>query len=425
MIADDAFAEVKALVIARTGHHYYVDKDSQLADRIAQRMAATGDATLADYGARLRDPTDPEWPRLESAVTINETFFFRFAEQFAALRTTILPAMIDRHRDDKRLRIWSVGCSTGAEAHSVAVVLVDLLGEAIADWRIALTGTDIDEAALDAARRAEYSSWALRTMGETERARLFDRTGDRYRLKDRYRGIARFERHNLLSMIDAAAPLGFSDYDLILCRNVLIYFRQEDATAIVGALARRLATDGVLLLGHAEPNPGFDAVADSELIAGILTYRTLGTRPKPVPPTPPVIETVPAPHVDKSRSAPPPRPPAPPPPTPKAEAPLVVRTPDAVAHYFAALDALAADDKERAERAFRDALYLDRSFAMAHYQFGHYLLAQGRAPDGRRSLTNALRVASALAPDTELAEGEGMTAGAMAAAIRHTIGPHR
>lgn len=423
MIDDDAFGEVKALVIARTGHHYYVDKDAQLADRVAQRMAATGDATPTDYLARLRDPADPEWPQLESAVTINETFFFRFAEQFEALRTTILPAMIERHQEEKRLRIWSVGCSTGAEAHSVAVLLGDLLGDTIADWRIALTGTDIDEAALEAARQAEYSSWALRTMGEAERVRLFDRNGDRYRLKDRYRRIARFERHNLLAMIDAAAPLGFSDYDLILCRNVLIYFRQEDATAIVGALAGRLAPDGILLLGHAEPNPGFDAVADSALTAGILTYRTLGTRPRPAPP-PPVVPT-PLAKSAPSRPAPVTTRPKPAAPAPVAETPAVVRTPDAVAHYVAALDALAANDKDRAERAFRDALYLDRSFAMAHYQFGHYLLAQGRAPDGRRSLTNALRVANALAPDTELAEGDGMTAGAMAAAIRHTIGHAR
>lgn len=418
MIGDEAFAEVKAMVITRTGHHYYADKDAQLAEHVARRMAATGDATIDDYRARLRDPADAEWPQLESAVTINETFFFRFAEQFTALKTTILPAMIARHREDRRLRIWSVGCSTGAEAHSVAVLLADLLGDEITDWRIALTGTDIDEAALAAARKAEYSSWALRTMGEGERVRLFDRIGERYRLKDRYRGIARFERHNLLAMIEAAAPMGFSDYDLILCRNVLIYFRQDDATAIVGALAGRLAADGILLLGHAEPNPGFDAVADSGQTAGILTYHMRGSRQKP-PPAPHPVEARPVPTPRAPRPAPPRTPaPAPAPPAP----PAAIRTPDAVARYVAALEALASGDKDQAERAFRDALYLDRSFAMAHYQFGHYLLAQGRTPDGRRSLTNALRVATSLAPDAELAEGDGMTAGAMAAAIRHTIG---
>lgn len=418
MIHDDAFAEIKALVIARTGHHYYADKDAQLAERIAHRMAATGDATPAAYRDRLRDPHDAEWPLLESAVTINETFFFRFAEQFDALRSDILPRLIRRNAAEKRLRIWSVGCSTGAEAHSIAIVLSDLLGDAIGEWRIALTGTDIDEAALNAARQADYSSWALRTMGEAERVRLFERNGDRYRLRERYRGLARFERHNLMSMIDGTGALGFTDYDLILCRNVLIYFAQEHATAIVGALVERLAPEALLLLGHAEPNPGFDAVADPVQVAGVLAYRPKGSVERVVPVVPVAVAPPPAPPPAPPKRAIPVRPvPVPP--------PLVERTPDAVARYFAALDALASGDKDSAERAFRDALYLDRSFAMAHYQFGHYLLAQGRQPDGKRSLTNALRVAAALDPATELAEGEGMTAGAMTAAIRHIIGTTR
>ncbi len=418
MIRDDAFAEVKALVIARTGHHYYIDKDAQLAERIAHRMAETGDTTLAAYLDRLRDPDHAEWPLLESAVTINETFFFRFAEQFDALRTVILPRLIARNAAEKRLRIWSVGCSTGAEAHSIAILLSDLLGEAIGEWRIALTGTDIDDAALTAARQADYASWALRTMGDAERARLFDRTGERYRLKERYRATARFERHNLLSLIDGTAALGFTEYDLILCRNVLIYFAQDHATAIVGALVERLAQDGLLLLGHAEPNPGFDAVADAAQVAGILAYRPRGSvvRAASVVAPPPVVQRVPAPPPAPLRAS---RKPV------AAPVPVVERMPDAVARYFAALDALAGGDRDLAERAFRDALYLDGSFAMAHYQFGHYLLAQGRQPDGKRSLTNALRVAAALDPATELTGGDGMTAGAMTAAIRHIMGSAR
>ncbi|KQM85232.1 hypothetical protein ASE70_17935 [Sphingomonas sp. Leaf22] len=418
MIRDEAFAEVKALVIARTGHHYYIDKDAQLAERIAHRMAETGDTTLAAYLERLRDRDHAEWPLLESAVTINETFFFRFAEQFDALRTVILPRLIARNAAEKRLRIWSVGCSTGAEAHSIAILLSDLLGKAIDEWRIALTGTDIDDAALTAARKADYSSWALRTMDDAERVRLFDRTGERYRLKERYRATARFERHNLLSLIDGTAALGFTEYDLILCRNVLIYFAQDHATAIVGALVERLAQDGLLLLGHAEPNPGFDAVADTVQVAGILAYRPRGSvvrtasvsAPPPVMQRPPTLAPV-QPRASRKPVAAPP--------------PVVERMPDAVARYFAALDALAGDDRDSAERAFRDALYLDGSFAMAHYQFGHYLLAQGRQPDGKRSLTNALRVAAALDPATELTGGDGMTAGAMTAAIRHIMGSAR
>ncbi|MEP9402154.1 protein-glutamate O-methyltransferase CheR [Sphingomonas sp. VNH70] len=415
---DPGFAEIKALVIERTGHHYYADKDAQLLERIVQRMAARGDATLAAYRDRLRDGDGDEWPQLESAVTINETFFFRFAEQFAALRDRILPDLIAARAGERRLRIWSVGCSTGAEAHSVAILLADLLGEAIGEWRIQLTGTDIDDAALAAARQAEYSSWALRTMGEGERARLFDRHGERYRLKDAYRGIARFERHNLMAMIADAAPLHFADYDLILCRNVLIYFSHDHATRIVGALAERLAEGGVLLLGHAEPNPAFDAVADPVQLGGVLAYRRRGSVPPPPvaqvvsePPSPRI--TLPRPARPMPRVARPVPAPAPPPGEPAGR--------DAVACYLAALSAMALGERAVAERGFRDALYLDRSFAMAHYLLARNLLADGRTDDGRRSLTNALRLAAALPPDAELAEGDGMTAGALAAAARHAI----
>ncbi len=412
---DPVFAQVKAMVIARTGHHYYADKDGQLHERVAQRMAERGDATLAAYRDRLLADDGDEWPQLESAVTINETFFFRFAEQFTALREHILPALIEAHRSTRRLRIWSVGCSTGAEAHSIAVLLHDLLGEGIADWRIALTGTDIDEAALTVARAADYGAWSLRTLGEAERARLFDRTGDRYRLKPRYRGLARFERHNLMTMVADAAPLHFDGYDLILCRNVLIYFAHDDATRIVGALAARLGEGGSLLLGHAEPNPAFDAVADPTQVGGILVYRPHGSVPRPTARVAEPVAPVPPPAPRAPRIAVPPRP------VPPAPPPIVARASDAVACYLTALGAMAAGERERAERGFRDALYLDRSFAMAHYLLGRHLLAAGRIDDGRRSLTNALRVAAALPPDTELAEGEGMTAGAMAAAARHAI----
>jgi chemotaxis protein methyltransferase CheR len=416
MSTDDAiFAEVKAMVIARTGHHYYTDKDGQLRDHVVQRMAACGDAELSAYRDRLRDATNAEWPLIESAVTINETFFFRFAEQFDALRRDILPKLIERHRSDRRLRIWSVGCSTGAEAHSIAILLVDMLGDAIKDWRIALTGTDIDEAALTAARQADYSAWALRTLGEPERERLFDRDGARYRLKERYRTLARFERHNLMTMIDDAAPLHFTDYDLILCRNVLIYFSHDHATRIVGALAARLAEEGTLLLGHAEPNPDFDSLAIPTRIGGILTYRRPGT----VGPTP---------HPEPFVALPPPPAPAVPPPRPVVRRSVPVAPPprpavtDATSRYLAGLGAMALGEREIAERGFRDALYLDRSFAMAHYLLGRHLLAQGRDVDGKRSLTNALRLAAALPAEAELTEGDGMTAGAMVAAVRHAIG---
>ncbi len=111
----------------------------------AQAIRACG---LADGAGNLAllDRSESEWAALEAENTIGETFFFRYAEQFAALRETILPERIAARADERRLRIWSAGCSTGAETYSLAILLRELLGERLPDWRIGLTGTDINHA---------------------------------------------------------------------------------------------------------------------------------------------------------------------------------------------------------------------------------------------------------------------------------------
>lgn len=419
-------------------------------------MAANGIDTLADYAARLADPdaASAEWRALESAITINETFFFRFAEQFDVLRRCVLPKLLRERRAKRQLRVWSVGCSTGAEAHSVSILLRDLLGDAVSEWKIGITGTDIDDAAIAAAREARYTSWALRTLGEAERERLFDREDDRWRLKARYRGLARFEHANMMALLDDDAPLQFSEFDIILCRNVLIYFRSDVAKQLVGALVRRLAPTGLLFIGHAEPNPEFADVARPVLIEGVLAYARLdgpAELPAAAPAPPPSLASLAPPPAAPVKAAPPvsppPQPAPPPPPTsppPKPAAAGEVRTAlsrgdasqalelaeqevlatprDPVAHYLAALGALALGDGVRAERGFRSALYLDNGFAMAHYLLGRHLLAHGRDAEGNRALRNAARAAAGMANDVELPEGDGMTAGSLVAAVRATLG---
>ena len=441
-IDDAAFQALKAEVIDRTGHHYYADKDAQLWERVATCMEARGLAGIDDYLALLA-ADDAEWRRLESAITINETFFFRFAEQFDMLRRTLLPRLLAAAKAERRLRIWSVGCSTGAEPYSIAILLDDLLGAGLADWRISITGTDIDETALAAARAAIFSPWALRTLGEDERARLFERKGNAYHLKPHYRGLVRFEPHNMMALLDPAAPLGFSDYDLILCRNVLIYFRPDVATRLAGALAGRLAPCGYLLVGHAEAGPDVARVATPDEVAGILTYRRPDfareadapieppaplppavRRPKPRPIRAHAITSAPplvaAETLDDARAA-----------LASGDIATAIRLAqtgvdaapdDPVPQYLLALAALALGDAAGAEQGFRRALYLDNRFAMAHYLLGRQLLAMGRKDDGRRALANAARAVAPLDADATLPEGDGMTAGTLTAAVRAALG---
>ncbi|MFC7612206.1 CheR family methyltransferase [Teichococcus aestuarii] len=185
---------------------------------------------------------EAEWAALEAEITIGETFFFRYAEQFAALGETILPALLERARPRSRLRIWSAGCASGAEPYSVAILLRRLLGEALPDWRLSILGTDLNEAVLETARQARFSRWALRTLSPEELQRDFIPAADgrHWLLRPQHRAMVRFEKHNLLSLLDGTSPLQFTDYDLILCRNVLIYFHPEVVLRIVRALSERL-----------------------------------------------------------------------------------------------------------------------------------------------------------------------------------------
>jgi chemotaxis protein methyltransferase CheR len=283
--ADPAYAGLKARVVARTGHAYYLDKDDLLIERLHRRLRAVGAKDLAAYGDLLADPVagEAEWARLEAEITIGETFFFRYGEQFAALRTTILPGLVEARHRERSLRIWSAGCSTGAEPYSLAILVREILGEALPDWRVSILGTDISTEALAAARAAEYGRWALRTMPPEERLRYFThlppkpgvRREGGFALRPEFRGMVRFEQGNLLAFAGPGGPEGGA-YDLILCRNVLIYFDAPTVSRVVHGLGRRLRPDGWLLLGHAEPNPAFSAFLDPVSLPGTVAYRPLG-----------------------------------------------------------------------------------------------------------------------------------------------------
>ena len=487
---DPAYAGLKARIIARTGHQYYADKDDLLIDRLHRRFRATSRPDCAAYAALLADGAagTAEWAALEAEITIGETFFFRYAEQFAALRETILPELIAARAPARTLRIWSAGCSTGAEPYSLAILVRELLGEALPDWRVAILGSDISAEALASARAAEYGRWALRTVPPEERRRYFTglpaqpgaRREGGYVLRPEFRDLVRFEQGNLLALVEPGAPPA-ERFDLILCRNVLIYFGPETVAAVVRGLARRLQPGGWLLLGHAEPNPAFAAFLDPLSLPGTVAYRrredaarvaAAPARAREAAPTPSrggeddeagvsatgtgLAPTDPRAGEGGRRAEPAlGREPT------QGEAPAgrngpgearrdVVRRvrdladagetgaawralrtaldrdpTDAALRFYEGLLARTLGREAEAERAFRAALYLDRGFVMAHYHLGLLLIAQGRPAEAARALDNAVAFSQALPPDTALPEGDGAGAGeiaAGAAAARAGIG---
>ena len=448
LLADPCFAALKTLVVERTGHHYYADKDEQLGDRIAQRMAANGIGAAEDYLQHLGDPMlgDREWRQLESELTIKETFFFRFAEQFAALRSTILPGLIEARGARKRLRIWSAGCSTGAEPYSLAVVLSALLGPALATWQVSILGTDIDERALATARESSYGGWSLRSLPPAERERLFVTQHGRWRLRLAYRGMVRFERLNILDLDGSAVPLQLSDYDLILCRNMLIYFHPDRATRLVEAIGGRLAPDGWLMLGHAEAGLAMGTSLSGVEMGGVVAYRRRDAAPETAEPIPAAIPPTKPMHrrtvLAATRSVPLDAATTEPPKTTTvaaqdldevrrlldageiaAAATAISRLRDgghgsARLFFLDAVCALSRGDRDVAERALRSALYLDGAFAMAHYLRAQSLMNGGRTEAARHALVNAANALATAPPDDPVIEGDGRNAADLREAVR-------
>lgn len=451
-LIDAGFPELKSRIIERTGHFYYQDKDDLLWERVRKRLRATALPDSTQYLNLLDDAFSgpAEWGKLETEITIGETFFFRYAEQFAALRDTILPEIIERKSATRRLRIWSAGCSTGAEPYSLAILVNEILGESLGTWRVNIVGTDINDSFLNLAKQAQFGKWALRSMSAAERERYFLNAGkDQWQVRPEFRSLVRFEKHNLLSLLDGTSPLEFTDFDLILCRNVLIYFHPDTVIRIVASLRDRLAEEAWMLLGHAEPNPVFSAMMEALNLPGTVAYRR-GSGQEPPPalsfeqPTRPLKDHVPAPPVPKpvepAKRQVLPRPAKAP---PKAlvssiapQAPdalldevreqankgdfaaadalcrqvLVVQPLNATLHFYHGLILQGLRRPDDAEKSFLKSIYLDKSFAMAHYHLGLLLLAEGRPGPGRRALTNAARIVAAMPDDCLLDEADGLTA---------------
>jgi chemotaxis protein methyltransferase CheR len=203
-----------------------------------------------------RDFTHPTWQRIIQAMTIGETYFFRNQYHFLALRNHILPELIERRRTSglKQLRLWCAGCSTGEEPYSIAILLQELLPD-IQDWSITLLATDINDAYLAFAKHGIYNKRSFRN--ETPEAVIqqwFNPIPEGYQVKGAVRRKVVFSALNLVSDDYPAYTNNTMQMDLIICRNVTIYFDSTTTKTVAERFHRALGINGWLLVGHSEPN---------------------------------------------------------------------------------------------------------------------------------------------------------------------------
>jgi len=245
---DDAeFAALARQIAQTSGFAVGAYKDKCIRRRIAVRMRACGVHTYDDYRALLsRSPS--EYERLRDALTINVTRFHRNAETWNLLRRTVLPALFDHPRAE--VRAWSAGCASGEEPYTLGVLAADLLDQAGRGGeltRLTIDATDIDRASLDRARQACYRREGLTEMPPELTRAYFEDMGDHQRVSDRVRRRVQVCPHDL----SHDAPLR-TDYDLILCRNVVIYFDRPMQERLFQTFVQALVPGGFLVLGKVE-----------------------------------------------------------------------------------------------------------------------------------------------------------------------------
>jgi chemotaxis protein methyltransferase CheR len=223
------------------------DKQYLLESRLRPLARKAGLASLAELVAKLKDRGDRLAVEVVHAMTTNESFFFRDKIPFDHFRDTIMPALLEARASERRIRIWCAAAATGQEPYSLAICLKDMKDK-LDGWRVEILGTDLSTAVLEKAKAGLYTQFEVqRGLPIQMLVKYFAQVGEMWQISADIRAMVQYRPLNLLSDF---ANLG--SFDLIFCRNVLIYFDQETKVAVLSRLARVVAPHGYLVLGAAE-----------------------------------------------------------------------------------------------------------------------------------------------------------------------------
>jgi chemotaxis protein methyltransferase CheR len=251
VLSDEEYQVVTASLVRMAGLVFDASRRGAITAILSERMDKTKHPSVESYLAFVESVAGmAERQQLLDAVTIQETHFFRNLPQVEALRRDVLPELLRRSRNSGRpLTIWSAGCSTGEEPYTIAMLLVEIL-QATGPHPVRIIGTDVSAAALDVARAGVYAGRTIQLAEPGAVERWFDKRADgSYSVAQPVRDLVEFRLQNLV--IDEP-PFALGEVDLVVCRNVTIYFGRETTTRLVGNFHRLLTVGGYLVLGHAE-----------------------------------------------------------------------------------------------------------------------------------------------------------------------------
>lgn len=233
---------------AKSGIILAADKSYLVESRLAPIARRTGHESIADLiNAIRRAPTGPLALDAVDAMTTNETFFFRDKTPFDNFNDTVMPAMLEARRMKRKLRIWCAAASTGQEPYSLAICIEEMKAK-MAGWNVEIVGTDLSTLALEKAREGRYSQFEVqRGLPINLLLKYFTQDGETWKVNDELKQKVSYKPLNLLNSFN-----GLGKFDIIFCRNVLIYFDPKTKKDILDRLSGALETDGFLALGAAE-----------------------------------------------------------------------------------------------------------------------------------------------------------------------------
>ncbi|MFC3034843.1 CheR family methyltransferase [Pseudoalteromonas fenneropenaei] len=244
--SDADFHKVSDKVYQACGIVLGPHKKEMVYSRLARRIRAVGLKSFADYLAHVDSHAETELTQFINAITTNLTSFFREQHHFDYLANVIVPVLLERNQKSRRVRIWSAGCSTGEEPYSIAMTIAGKFPKA---WDVKILATDLDSNVLDKARRGEYASSSVTGLSDDKLKAFFLRSNDAslFKVKPELQQMVHFKRLNLLEPWPMSGP-----FDLIFCRNVLIYFDKTTKDKLFHGYFEMLAPHGHLFIGHSE-----------------------------------------------------------------------------------------------------------------------------------------------------------------------------
>ncbi|MEJ0084762.1 MAG: CheR family methyltransferase [Pseudomonadota bacterium] len=276
--------QLSALIANRMGLHFPPERRPDLRRALNEAAAELGfeDGAACAQGLLTAPPSAAQLRTLAIHLTIGETYFFRERPSFNALATQVMPALIQRKRESgRRLRLWSAACSTGEEAYSLAILMQQLLPD-WRDWNLSILATDINARFLRKAEQAVYGDWSFRESQPDFRERYFTPAGDRqYRVRPEVRELVKFAELNLAHDPYPSLTNDTNAIDLILCRNLLIYFTPTHARKLVAGLRDSLVDDGWLIVSPSECSQALFSGFTPVNFPGSILYRK-GAKREPV-----------------------------------------------------------------------------------------------------------------------------------------------